>query len=162
MIKIETTALPKWGNLKGGSLPTYRKYTKTQRATKQEQTTIAENNVPNVVFKNESTPSIETNCILTNENEPLCIKSNNSMTLKKKKSIYRVGKLNKGKIGLILNPESLSKSCLSNGGPKRNSITARKKMRKAGLLTGSTNVPQRLVDTMLASVEQIGSVIKNN
>ena len=75
-----------------------------------------------------------------------------------------MGKQKGGKIGLILNPESLnktrraSKSKERKGSQSRYSVTARNRMRKAGLLTGGTNVPQRLIDTMSAAVEKIGSV----
>ncbi len=159
--------VPKWGNLKGGSLPTYRKYSKTLRASRSERHAADEPRYdPVVSFTETSTPDVRTenetaNDLVSPQVPPHPVKKTKVVRSAIK---YQVGKQKGGKIGLILNPESLNKtrratkSTDGKGSQSRHSVTARNRMRKAGLLTGGTNVPQRLIDTMSASVDKIGFV----
>ena len=159
--------VPKWGNLKGGNLPTYRKYSKTLKASRAERHPAEEPKVsPAVSFTDTSTQDAsaqneKANVVVSEEVE---LKPVKKTSIVKSAIKYNVGKQKGGKIGLILNPESLnktrraSKSKEKKGSQSRHSVTARNRMRKAGLLTGGTNVPQRLIDTMSAAVEKIGSV----
>ena len=154
---------PRWGNLKNGKLPTYRKFSKTLKANKSgsvqgtvavEESASVRVPAPGVSF---SVPQE-----LSASHKPEDSTGPKEAPVKK----YSVGKQKSGKIGLILNPGSLSKTRKNKqtggraepGPPGRRTITARNKMRKAGLLRGSANVPQRLIDVMCSAVEQIGVV----
>jgi hypothetical protein len=159
--------VPKWGNLKGGSLPTYRKYSKTLRASRAERHAADEpRHDPVVSFTEMSTPDVRTENKTANDVVSLQVPPHPVKRTKVVRSAikYQVGKQKGGKIGLILNPESLNKtrratkSTDGKGSQSRHSVTARNRMRKAGLLSGGTNVPQRLIDTMSASVDKIGFV----
>ena len=163
--------VPKWGNLKGGSLPTYRKYSKTLKASRAERSASEEPKVsPAVSFSDTSTQILSTQ----NEKPNVVVSQQAELKPVKKKTVvkpaikYNVGKQKGGKIGMILNPESLNKTRRATksqgkkGSNSRHSVTARNRMRKAGLLTGGTNVPQRLIDTMSAAVDQIGFVERSS
>ena len=159
--------VPRWGNLKGGNLPTYRKYSKTLKASRAERHPAEEPKVsPAVSFTDTSTQDAsaqneKANVVVLHEDE---LKPVKKTSIVKSAIKYNVGKQKGGKIGLILNPESLNKTRRATKtkdkkeSQSRHSVTARNRMRKAGLLTGGTNVPQRLIDTMSAAVEKIGSV----
>lgn len=163
--------VPKWGNLKGGSLPTYRKYSRTLKAGRAERNAAEEPKVsPAVSFTDTSTQVLSTqnekpNVVVSQQAE---LKPVKRTTVVKSAIKYNVGKQKGGKIGMILNPESLNKTRRATksqdkkGSNSRHSVTARNRMRKAGLLTGGTNVPQRLIDTMSAAVDQIGFVERNS
>lgn len=174
---------PRWGNLKNGKLPTYRKFSKTLKANKPSsaQGTVAVGEsasvhapAPGVSFSvlpdssaarepksAEAAPARHPPTV-SRTHRPEDSTAPNEAPIKK----YSVGKQKSGKIGLILNPGSLGKTRKNKqtggraepGPPGRRTITARNKMRKAGLLRGSANVPQRLVDVMCSAVEQIGVV----
>jgi hypothetical protein len=159
--------VPKWGNLKGGRLPTYRKYSRTLKASRTERCAAHEpRDAPVVSFTDTSTQDVSTqnekSDVVVSQQEEL--KPVKQTTTVKSAIKYKVGKQKGGKIGLILNPESLNKTRRAaksgdrKGSQSQHSVTARNRMRKAGLLTGGTNVPQRLIDTISAAVDEIGSV----
>jgi hypothetical protein len=165
---------PKWGNLKNGKLPTYRKYSKTMRAnksaTKQDDALLRNPGgeaTRGVSFgeQHETSTAAPAKPADAGILQPNRQDSKSQRKKNEQSKMYSVGKQKSGKIGLILNPESLSKTRRNKrviedgGGPRaRRTITARNKMRKAGLLTGGANVPQRLIDTMCSAVDQIGVV----
>jgi hypothetical protein len=176
-VKLNKT--PPWGNLKNGKLPTLRQYRKTMRADRPPTSGLAVQSSaqapapapaqpapPPAVQVPVSPPSAPVpsapvpSAPVPSAPPPTPAQPKPTPTpLAKPEITMSVGKQQNGKVAFILNPSSLhTRKARRTTDSSRRSITSRSKLRRARLLQGGANVPQRLIDVMAAATERIGSV----
>jgi len=160
---------PPWGCLKGGNLPTYREHMRTQRARrKQHQHTSASNaNISSI----DSTPRVriqtpkETAAVSRSHgpdsNGEACLDhianaTHSSTPLAD--TVITVGRKENGRVAFVVGGQETRRIDRNTRGQR--SVTSRAKLRKARLLRGGNNTPQRLVDVIAESVEIIGDVVR--
>ena len=168
-IKLNKT--PPWGNLKNGKLPTLRQYRKTMRADRPPTSGLAVQSsaqapapaqpAPPPAVQVPGPPSAPVpSAPIPSAPPPTPAQPKPTPTpLAKPEITMSVGKQQNGKVAFILNPSSLhTRKARRTTDSSRRSITSRSKLRRARLLQGGANVPQRLIDVMAAATERIGSV----
>jgi len=130
---------PPWGCLKGGNQLTLRKFRKTQRAARQSTTSappLASEPKRHVRVK-PTQPEVSTPA---------------------PGDVVTVGRQRSGKVAFVIGNTTRSSKHPKAGKSGRRSVTNRARLRRAHLLRGGSNTPQRLIEEMARSIEVIGEV----
>lgn len=134
---------PPWGCLKGGSKLTYRNYRQTQRAARHSK---------------DPGPSLASQADSARPKPRVRIRTSQpKVSTPAPGDVVSVGRQRSGKVAFVIgNGTRSNKRDQIKGG--RRSVTNRARLRKAHLLRGGSNTPQRLVEEMARSVDIIGEV----
>lgn len=133
---------PPWGCLKGGNKQTYRSYRQTQRAARQPK---------------DPSPSLASSAHSRPKPRVRIRSSQPEVSTPAPGDVVTVGRQRSGKVAFVIgNATRSTKRRQAKGG--RRSVTNRARLRRAHLLKGGSNIPQRLVEEMARSVDAIGEV----
>lgn len=158
---------PPWGCLKGGNLPTFREHMRTQRARrKQHQHTSASNtnsssadSTPRVRIQTPKEAATTSNSRSPNTNSATNVTTNvTTSSTPLADTVITVGRKENGRVAFVVGGQGTRRADRTKQGQR--SITNRAKLRKARLLRGGNNAPQRLVDIIAESVNIIGDVVR--
>lgn len=154
---------PPWGCLKGGRMPTYRVY-KTQRAGGQASTPrrVRMSQAHEPTLNRDVQPPAASSPVRAPTLEPTPQpRQPTAVTTPKQGATVSVGRQRNGRVAFVIGDgANKTRRRTANAPSQRRSITSRAKLRKAHLLRGGSNTPQRLVDVMVRSVESIGDVVR--
>ena len=138
---------PPWGCLKGGSKLTYRNYRQTQRAARHPK---------------DPAPSLAPHASKAGPQPKRRVRirpSQPEVSTPAPGDVVTVGRQRSGKVAFVIgNSTRSSKRHNTKASGERRSVTNRARLRRAHLLKGGSNTPQRLVEVMAHSVDAIGEV----